>query len=145
MILTAVLIALLLVLGSVFGGKDGKEITVRYTIEVTGFQDGQEKLFRLGDPLLDAVKKFEVGKIVDIQFEPTTWSVVDYENERYIDAPVPGQVTAVLTVESAALETKSAISLDGGFEIRIGEGVSLRAPGVSFSGTIIETAAFLGR
>lgn len=137
LILIAVLIALLLLLSNILGGEQGKKLTVRYTIEVTGFQDGKEKLFSVGDSLLDVVKKYEVGKIVEVKLEPTVWSVVDYDANCYVNSPVPGQVTVLLTVESDALETEDAISLDGGFEIRIGQGVSLRTPALSFSGTVI--------
>ncbi len=136
LLIAAALLAVVLVLVTVLGGREDT-VTVRYTVEATGFEDGIEKLIRVGDPVMDIIKKYDVGTIVAVDYEDTTRDVVDYDTETVVKAKIPGQVTAMVTIETEAEDGEEAYSVEGNYDLRVGSAVSIRSKGLSFSGTIV--------
>lgn len=136
LLIVAAVIVLVLVVSSAIN-REKSAVTVRYTVEVTGFENGAENLIAVGDPVMDIVKKYDLGTIVDVKHEPTTWDVVDYDQGKVVKAIVPGQVTTLVTVEVEAEDTPNALSVEGKYPLRVGVNVSVRTPALSFSGTLI--------
>lgn len=132
----AAVIAAVLLAAPLFKGDE--MVTVRFTVETSGYENGDEKLIKVGDKAMDSIKKYDMGVIKSVSCEPTVRQVIDYDSARVLNAEVPGQMTALVVFEAKAKVTDMAIAVDGGLELRVGDTVSVKTPGISFSGYVVE-------
>jgi len=111
--------------------------TITYTIEITGLFGDTAELIAPGDSLVDRVKKYDMGTVVDVEFYPTVRQSENRESGGMIDAELSTQNSALLTVSSTCTQTATAITLTGGYVIRVGTAVSVRGPGYHGTGFIL--------
>lgn len=115
----------------------GTAATVRYTVELTGMHADAAYLVEPGHVLTDRVEKRTLGTVVAVEVIPYENSTKNILDGNWYNNIVPGRMTAVVLLESAASETDSAIVVDGGFLVRAGLPVSANGPGYVGSGYII--------
>lgn len=138
--LAAGLLAILLLVGRNTGATEPvatNTYTCRYTIELRNMVNNTAELIEVGDTLVDKVKKYDMGKVVSVEVVPTTNQVQNVEDGTIITAEVPGLQNAVIVVEAVASETDTQITVDGGYLVRVGLGISVRGPGYWGTGNII--------
>lgn len=111
--------------------------TVHYTIELTSMANGSAGLIAPGDPLVDKVKKYNIGTVTDVEVTDTETLTNDLENGEVKLTTSPGLQTATVEVEVQAAETSSQLTADGGFVLRVGQSVSVRGPGYWGTGYIV--------
>lgn len=140
-ILAAALAALLIFGGGGDGGgiaaPGGAQTAVRYTLELTGLENGSASLIKPGDPVVDRIKKYSIGTAESVEITPTVKSVTDEASGKVVRTEVPGQETALVTVTAMADETDRDITVDGGFIVKVGTSVNVKTPGVSAAGFIV--------
>lgn len=138
----AALAAVLLVsLGDKSSGITGPVQTqtqIRYTVELTGIENGAASLIKAGDPVVDKIKKYSMGTVESVEVTPTVRSVPDETSGVIKTSLVPGQETATVVITATASETDRDITVDGGYIIKVGLPVSVRIPGLSASGFILD-------
>lgn len=126
--------------GGVSGGADtaaGVSSTVTYTVELTNISEDLSDSFQVGDKLVDGVKKYDMGTVTAVEIRPYTVQNADVADQKYIDAEVPGKVTALLTVKSSCTISGGTIKTASGFTVRIGASVSVKGPGYMGTGTLV--------
>ncbi|MGM9521139.1 MAG: DUF4330 domain-containing protein [Oscillospiraceae bacterium] len=111
--------------------------TLHYTIELTGMLNNSAEMIAPGDALVDKVKKYDIGTVQSVEVSNTVKQAEDTINGAVVMSEVPGQQTAVIVVEAQVSETATLITVDGGFEIKVGNSVSVKGPGYWGSGYII--------
>lgn len=111
--------------------------TVRYTIELCGLQNGAESLPKAGDSLVDKIKKYNIGKVVSAETEKDMVLSADLETGALVETEVTSQKNVLLVVEASCQDTAAQITVDGGFLVRVGQGVSVKGPGYAGSGYIV--------
>lgn len=112
--------------------------TVRYTILVQRMAQGDSALIEPGDPLQDTVENYRLGNVVSVRAQPTLVQVLDEEGRRYVEAELAGYEDVYITVESACTQGEDSLLLDGGYEFRVGQAITLRGPGYLGSGRVSE-------
>lgn len=112
--------------------------TVQYTIEITSMYDTTAELINVGDQLTDNVKRGDMGTIVSFTVENTVRSTKNIETGEFFMSEVPWLKTAKIVLEAECTETDSAITTQGGFQVRVGDAVSIKGPGYAGKGTLID-------
>ena len=110
---------------------------VRYTVRFQRWAPGTSELIEADDRLADNIKNFEVGQVVSAQAVPARMRAVDIQNRRYIWAEVDGFEDVLVTVEAPCVVTGEAITVGGGYELRVGETAYIRGEGYMGSGPIV--------
>ncbi len=118
-------------------GENQTRIQVRYTIELTGIQNGAAARIKPGAPVVDKIKKYSLGTVESVTVAPTVRDVNDETRDVVASAPVPGQETATVVITAEAAETETDIIVDGGYVIKVGLPVNARIPGLNAQGYII--------
>ena len=111
--------------------------TVRYTIRFQRWAPGVADLVEAGDQLADNVKNYEVGHVVSAQTVPARMQVLDLESRRYVWTEVDGFEDVLVTVEAPCSVNSEAITVGGGYEVRVGEMGYFRGEGYMGSGRIV--------
>ena len=116
---------------------DAESGTVRYTIELTGMQNGSAELIQEGDSLVDRIKRYSIGTVQSVEVTNTLRQVEDYENGvvRYVESST--LQTAILVIEAPCTQTDTQITVSGGYAIRVGLPVSVLGPGYYGTGYIL--------
>ena len=109
---------------------------IRYTIRMQKTVPGTGEMIQSGQILYDTIKNYELGSVVSAETVQAYDLTVDNETHSYVNVEVPGKEDIYIVVDSTAVITEEAITLDGGYEIRVGEPVYLRGPGYLGSGKI---------
>ena len=140
-IITLVIVAGIAVLffnTDIFGNKDGGEDTkVKYTIELTNLLENSTQMIKVDDEVMDASKKFRLGTIVDVQISDTLVTVKDLTTGNYVQKVLPNNKTALVTIEAPATETDSTITVDNGYVLRGGNGITIVGPGYTGGGFVL--------
>ena len=118
------------------GGTAGTQ-TVQYQVEITGLTEGTGDMIHEGDTIVDKVKKNGMGTVVASVFYPMTREVVDLETGNTLYNEVPGQYSALITIEAECSDSGSALTTDGGFVVRAGADASIIGPGYSGGGFVV--------
>lgn len=112
--------------------------TVRYTVRFQRWIPGTSSLVRPGDQIADNIKNYEVGEVVSVQAVPALLRVVDGENRRWVWAEVEGCEDVLVTIEAPCTVSDAAITVGGGYEIRVGAAGFFRGEGYMGSGLIVD-------
>lgn len=142
------LIAVALILGAVLflkgRGEDlpviaapADEASILCTLEVREVDERLAESLKVGDPVFDRAKKYSVGTIQSVETVPSKRFVVDYENRRRVQTDVEGKVDLILVVAATAKIDDRSVTVDGGFELRVGASVNLKLPGLALYPTVI--------
>lgn len=111
--------------------------TVRYTVRFRRWAQGTGEVIREGDRIADNIKNYEVGHVVSAEVVPDLTQVLDTRNRRFVWAEAEGFEDVLVTIEAPCVVTDEAITVDGGYEIRVGATAYLRGEGYMGSGPIV--------
>ena len=111
--------------------------TVRYTIRFQRWNPGTSGLISPGDQVADNVKNFEIGSVVSAQAVPARQQVVDQVNRRWVWAEIEGMEDVLVTIEAPCSVSDGAITVGGGYELRVGVMAYVRGEGYMGSGPIV--------
>ena len=109
--------------------------SVRYTVRLQRL--GTSELIRTGDQVADNIKNYVVGEVTAVEAVPCRRRVLDRENLRKVWAETDAFEDILLTLESPCQITDSAITLDGGYELRVGSTAYLRGIGYMGAGPVV--------
>ena len=132
--------AIFLILTSPRGGgiSAGENITVRYKIELIEMNPTAAECIKVGDTLIDNIKKNTIGTVVSVEINPAEMISENLENGEHVLAVIPEKQTAIIEITAEATETDASITVSGGgFVLRSGLKVSVTGPGYAGSGHII--------
>ena len=109
---------------------------IQYTIVVKKTVPGTGGQVEVGDSVVDAVKNFDLGKVVSSETLPSQDLALDTENATYVLTDVPNKEDVYITMESSAVIGDEMITLGSGYVVRVGEPIYVRGPGYLGSGTV---------
>ena len=112
------------------GGAPTTKIT--YVVELTGIDDALSDNISIGETLIDAAKKMNIGTIVAVETQPYVYLGKNLTDGTMELTTVDNKSTIYVTVEADATLTGIAYSISG-YDIYVGEKVYLSLP--DFTGT----------
>lgn len=112
------------------GGAPTTKIT--YVVELTGIDDALSDNISVGETLIDAAKKMNIGTIVAVETQPYVYLGKNLTDGTMELTTVDNKSTIYVTVEADATLTGIAYSISG-YDIYVGEKVYLSLP--DFTGT----------
>jgi len=112
--------------------------TVTYVVEFMAMENGSEAFIQPGDRLVDKVKKYEMGNVVSVEITDAREQTHNFEEGSMTEAVRTTGKDAYVTVRAACTETDRAITVGGGFTVRVGKRVSVRGPGYFGTGYIVD-------
>lgn len=121
------------------GGKSDSEgaATVRYTVRFQRWEEGSETVIHPDDSIADNIKNYELGRVVSAQAVPAQTLTVDQENRTFVRAELEGFEDVLVTVESACTVSDGAVTVGGGYEVRVGAMGYYRGEGYMGTGPIV--------
>ena len=111
--------------------------TVRYTVRFQRWTPGTSALIQAGDRIADNIKNYEIGQVVSAEAEPARIQVLDTQNRRYVWAEMDGFEDVLVTIEAPCTVSDAAITVGGGYELRVGSTGDFRGEGYMGSGPIV--------
>ena len=111
--------------------------TVRYTVRFQRWTPGTSALIQAGDRIADNIKNYEIGQVVSAEAEPARIQVLDTQNRRYVWAEMDGFEDVLVTIEAPCTVSDAAITVGGGYELRVGSTGYFRGAGYMGSGPIV--------
>jgi len=108
----------------------------QYTILLRKTVAGTGALVKQGDALVDAVKNFDLGRVVSSQTKPAVRSILNEDEGCYVTAEIPGYEDIYIVVESTSTVNDSQVLLGSGYEVRVGNDIFVRGPGYLGSGKV---------
>ena len=110
---------------------------VRYTIRFRRWAPGSSGAVKAGDKSADNIKNYEVGQVVSVQAVPALAQVPDQNSRRWVWAELEGFEDVLVTVESPCVISDDAITIGGGYQVRVGTVGYFRGEGYMGSGPIV--------
>lgn len=110
---------------------------VRYTIRFRRWAPGSSGAVKAGDKIADNIKNYEVGQVVSVQAVPALAQVPDQNSRRWVWAELEGFEDVLVTVESPCVISDDAITIGGGYQVRVGTVGYFRGEGYMGSGPIV--------
>lgn len=111
--------------------------TVRYTVRFRRWAPGTSEIIEAGDRIADNIKNYEAGRVVSAEAIPAATLVLDTGLRRFVWAELDGFEDVLVTIEAPCTVTDSAITVGGGYEIRVGTTGYFRGEGYMGSGPIV--------
>jgi len=108
----------------------------QYTILLRKTVAGTGELVEQGDALVDAVKNFDLGRVVSSETKPAVRSILNEDEGCYVTAEIPGYEDIYIVVESTSTVNDSQVLLGSGYEVRVGNDIFVRGPGYLGSGKV---------
>ena len=102
--------------------------TVRYTIRFQKMLGGAGSLIKPGDILIDNIKNYRVGTVVSAEVVPAIHQDVDQINKKVVRTEVEGYEDVIVVVESPCT-MGDAITLDGGYALRVNNIMYIKGAG----------------
>ncbi len=118
-------------------GDGGRSASGQYTVCFQRWPAGSAQAIHQGDQLADNIKNYNVGTVVSAQAVPCQSLILDQVNGEYVLADVDGYEDVLVTVESPCTVTDEAVTLGGGYALRVGATMYLRGEGYMASGPVI--------
>lgn len=136
-----IILVILLALGFVYirhhrGGTESVMEQI-YQIEINDVNPSTEGMIQPGDPVIDKVKKLDMGEVVSVEYIPETVSTLDLENHKMVESELPGKESAIITMKAECTDNGTKITTTGGYDLAVGTRVSMIGPGYSGAGYII--------
>ncbi len=141
----SVVLVLVLIVGGVFvwqtlrsgaSSSMNKNQTVRYTVVMKEVKEGTGDSITIGGRLEDAVKNYDLGTIDSKTILPTEKQVLNHAERSYVTAYLDGYEDVEVEVVVPAVETDSALLIDGSYELRVGDYMYMRGEGYMSSGFV---------
>ncbi len=111
--------------------------TVRYVVRFQRWLEGTGSLIQPGDKLVDNIKNFEMGQVVSTQVVPVEHQLLDHTRHVYGLTTIDGYEDILVTVESPCIVSDDAITVGGGYAVRVGTVAFIKGEGYMASGPII--------
>lgn len=111
--------------------------TVRYTVRFKRWMPGTSHVVEAGDRIMDNIKNYEVGHVVSAEAATATSQTLDIQSDRYIWMEMDGFEDVLVTIEAPCVVTDGAITVGGGYEVRVGSTAYLKGEGYMGSGPIV--------
>ena len=111
--------------------------TVQYTVRFQKWIEGTGALVQPGDKLVDNIKNFEMGQVVSVETAPALVQMLDHDSREYVLATMEGFEDVLVTVEAPCTITDEAVTVGGGYALRVGLTAYIRGEGYMASGPII--------
>ena len=121
------------------GGAPTTKIT--YVVELTGIDDALSDNISVGETLIDAAKKMNIGTIVAVETQPYVYLGKNLTDGTMELTTVDNKSTIYVTVEADATLTGIAYSISG-YDIYVGEKVYLSLPDFTGTGYCISLKAY---
>ena len=118
-------------------GEVSATATVRYTVRFQKWIEGTSSLIQPGDKLVDNIKNYALGSVVSAEAVPVQSLQLDHDSRQYVLADISGYEDVLVTVEAPCATSDEAITLDGGYALRVGAVAYIRGEGYMASGPII--------
>lgn len=115
----------------------GLTSTVRYTVRFQRWAPGTGHIIEAEDRIVDNIKNYEVGQVVSAQVVTAMAQTLDVENQRYIWVELDNFEDVLVTIEAPCVVTDAAITVGGGYELRVGSTAYLKGEGYMGSGPIV--------
>ena len=110
---------------------------MRYTVIFRRWVEGSSDMIEVGDVLTDNIKNFEMGTVVSVEPGPVENLLLDHENREYILTDFPGYEDINVTIEAPCTVSGEAVTVGGGYIVRVGATAYIRGQGYMASGPII--------
>ncbi len=136
--LIVVALAAISILVFVFNNKDivkpsGKEnVKIEYTVTLSPVREEYINLVKVGDRVINTAVMEHCGEVVTVTNSDYYYIGVNSETGESVSTLYPGMKTMVIKIRATATKTAYGYSVNG-FDIVIGENVSIRVP--DFTGT----------
>lgn len=114
-----------------------RSVTVHYTVEIRELDQDFRDVVAPGDAVMDRIKKYNIGTVESVSYGEAVRSVEDFEAGIKRLAPVPGCLRMDIAITAQATVSDSAITVDGGYDVRVGAEANIATPGFSGTGVII--------
>lgn len=124
--------------GSASDDAAGGTQMVQYQVEITGITENTGDLITAGDTIVDKIKKQEMGKVVSSEIYAMQKETVNMETGDTLYSDVPGQYSALITIETECSDTGSALVAASGYQVRVGTDVSILGPGYGGGGFVVD-------
>lgn len=111
--------------------------TVQYTVRFQKWIEGTGALVEPGDKLVDNIKNYELGTVVSAQVVPAQSLQLSHDDRAFVLTTIHGYEDVLVTVESPCTISDDAITLGGGYALRVGSTAYIRGEGYMASGPII--------
>ncbi len=118
-------------------GASSSASTVRYTVRFSRWPEGTSSLVQVGDKLEDNIKNYKLGTVVKAEAAPCETLLLDHDAHAYVLAYTEGYEDVLVTVESQAVVAGKAVTVGGGYEVRVGAMAYIRGEGYMASGYIV--------
>lgn len=137
-ILVVIALAAIAVLVFLFNNKEivkpnGKEnVKIEYTVTLSPVREEYINLVKIGDKVINTAVMENCGEVVSVSNSDYYYVGTNSETGESVSTPYPGMKTIVIKIRATATKTAYGYSVNG-FDIIIGEDVSIRVP--DFTGT----------
>jgi hypothetical protein len=137
-ILVVIALASIAVLVFLFNNKEivkpnGKEnVKIEYTVTLSPVREEYINLVKIGDKVINTAVMENCGEVVSVSNSDYYYVGTNSETGESVSTPYPGMKTIVIKIRATATKTAYGYSVNG-FDIVIGEDVSIRVP--DFTGT----------
>lgn len=118
-------------------GEPAASATVRYTVRFQRWIEDTGSLVQPGDRLVDNIKNFEMGRVVSAEVVPAQSIQLNHQDRAYQLATIPGYEDVLVTVEAPCTVTGEAVTVGGGYTLRVGATAYIRGVGYMASGPIV--------
>lgn len=110
---------------------------IRYTVRLQRCVLGTSDLIQTGDEVADNIKNYVIGQVTAVEKAPDRRRILDRENLRMVWVETEEFEDVLVTLETSCEITESAIVVDGGFQLRVGNTVHMRGIGYMGSGPVV--------
>lgn len=141
-ILLTILIAGVIAIGAImianaFGvdASEKEDMKIEYTIQFRGLQPEFCDNVEVGETVIDAQKRLNLGTVTRVRTEPFTKDVYDEQLEQMVVATHPEYLTLYITVESSGYISEEWYYING-IKIAVGNGISIHMKNLCATGYI---------
>lgn len=113
--------------------------TIQYTFELLDNEEGFVDRIQIGDMLTDNIDNKFMGTVIAVEKQPYAIITYDKTEGEYAanEVPIEGRETAIVTVESPAIDDGKDLKLSSGFLVRAGLSVAPRGTDYAGRGYIL--------
>lgn len=111
---------------------------MQYTVLLNDMREGTGDLVREGSELHDVLRNYNIGTVVSKDIRPAVGQLLDQENRIYINVDVPEKEDVYVVMEAMITDLGDELVVDGGYTIRVGEGLYLQGEGYMAAGQVVE-------
>lgn len=117
---------------------------VRYTVRLRRWLPGTSQLVRPGDRITDSIKNYNIGTVVSVQAVPARSQVLDRESRRYVWRETEAYEDVLITLQAPCTVDEKAITVDGGYAVRVAADAYIRGEGYMGSGVVVSIEGVQG-